>query len=136
MTVMAGCEQQGFPASLIISNLPSQGAELSEIAFVTLLTGVKKITARQGGGGGKGGTGWRLEFTFQPYRPATPLPGQQQTQVQVLLCPTWTGQVNRLLTLADQSKALAGCESQQVVSHLVAPQFRSHLFRQMAPLSS
>ena len=67
----------------------------------------------EGKGGEEGGTGWRLEFTFQPYRPATPLPGQQQTQVQVLLCPTWTGEVSRLLTLADQSKALVGCESQR-----------------------
>ena len=39
-----------------------------------------KVLAR----GDRGVTGWRLEFAFQPYRPATPRPDQQQTQVQVL----------------------------------------------------
>ena len=39
-----------------------------------------KVLAR----GDWGVTGWRLEFAFQPYRPATPRPDQQQTQVQVL----------------------------------------------------
>ena len=80
--------KEQFAASLLIC-LQNQKVRFLLTWFPTLHTGGGtcyrigrdvKVLAR----GDRGVTGWRLEFAFQPYRPATPRPDQQQTQVQVL----------------------------------------------------